>query len=162
MRKPISTSYRRRLGDRLPVTALGGLLLLGSLPLQAGQQAPAATAARVFKVSTAADPGSAFVIGPAENGRCLLLTALHVIRINARNEPLLFQSPSGSRLNLRTTSFTVDEDLDLAFAPLTACKDSLGLPLARPTSIVPSQKVWVFGLTDRHFSVEMAASLQVV
>ena len=101
--------------------------------------------ARVFKVSTAADIGSAFVLGPAENGVCVLLTALHVIRENATNEPLLFQSPFGTRLSLNTNAFLRDVTLDLAFVPLASCKDSLALPLARATSIVVSRKVEVIG-----------------
>lgn len=112
-----------------------------TIPLQAGQK----HAARLFKVSTAADPGTAFVIGPAENGRCVLLTALHVIRANASNEPLLFQAPAGSRLSLKNSAFTRDVDLDLAFVPLASCKDSLALPLARATTIVVSKKVQVMG-----------------
>lgn len=102
-------------------------------------------ASRLFKVSTAADPGTAFVIGPAENGQCLLITALHVIRVNAAKEPLLFQSPSGSRFSLNPGAFTRSSDLDLAFAPVSSCKDSLGLSLARATAIVVSTKVLVLG-----------------
>jgi S1-C subfamily serine protease len=115
--------------------------VLSSIPGQAAQQ----HAAQLFKVITAADSGTAFVIGPAENGRCVLLTAVHVIRVNASNEPLLFQSPVGSRLSLSNRAFTRDEDLDLAFVPLASCKDSLALPLARATSIVVSRKVKVMG-----------------
>jgi hypothetical protein len=111
------------------------------LPMQAGQK----LASRLYKVITAADPGTAFVIGPAENGRCVLLTALHVIRANATTEPLLFQAPVGSRFSLNNGAFTRDVDLDLAFAPLDSCKDSLALPLARATSIVVSKKVRVMG-----------------
>jgi hypothetical protein len=103
------------------------------------------TTGRIFKVSTAADPGTAFVIGPADNGRCVLLTALHVILVNASKEPLVFQSPSGSRLSLTNSAFTRDVELDLAFAPLASCKDSLALPLAKATSIVVSSKVMVMG-----------------
>lgn len=139
---------------RAPLRALALLPLVGALlpatPLQASQM----HAARLFKVITAADPGTAFVIGPAENGRCVLLTAVHVIRVNASNEPLLFQSPSGSRLSLKTSAFMRDAELDLAFAPLASCKDSLALPLARATSIVVSKKVRVMG-----YPVDMEASL---
>lgn len=123
-----------------------GAALWGVLASLVAQAAPQdAIAARVFKVSTAADPGTAFVIGPAENGRCVLLTALHVIRVNASNEPLLFQSPSGSRLSLGPGAFTRSTDLDLAFAPVPSCKDSLALSLARATAIVVSTKVVVLG-----------------
>jgi hypothetical protein len=101
--------------------------------------------AKLFKVNTAADPGTAFVIGPAENGRCVLLTALHVIRVNASDEPLLFQSPSGSLLKLKNTVFTGDPDLDIAFVPVSSCNESIALPLARATSIEVSQKVVVMG-----------------
>jgi S1-C subfamily serine protease len=102
-------------------------------------------AARVFKVSTASGIGSAFVLGPAENGGCILLTALHVIRENATNEPLLFQSPFGTNLSLNTNAFLRDVTLDLAFVPLASCKDSLALPLARASSILVSRKVEVLG-----------------
>jgi hypothetical protein len=115
--------------------------LLPSPPIYAGQN----HATSLFKVITAADPGTAFVIGPAENGRCVLLTALHVIRANASTEPLLFQTPSGARFSLNISAFIRDDDLDLAFAPLASCKDSLALPLARATSIVVSKKVRVMG-----------------
>ena len=126
----------------LPMALLAVLWgLLPSTPIQAGQM----HATRLFKVITAADPGTAFVIGPAENGRCVLLTALHVIRANASTEPLLFQAPIGSRFSLNNSAFTRDVDLDLAFAPLASCKDSLALPLARATSIVVSKKVQVMG-----------------
>ena len=141
--KSVRPGGRFRRGGVLIVSSFGALLGPCNLPLQAVSQVPAA--ARVFKVSTAADPGSAFVVGPTENGRCLLLTALHVIRVNAKNEPLLFQSPLGSSFNLRNTSFTVNEDLDLAFAPMPSCKESIGLPLARASSIVASQKIRVIG-----------------
>jgi hypothetical protein len=102
-------------------------------------------ASRVFRVTTAADNGSAFVLGPAENGTCVLLTALHVIRENAKNEPLLFESPIGRQLSIYSSSFLRDEILDLAFVPLASCKDSLGLPLARATSIVVTRTVEVLG-----------------
>jgi hypothetical protein len=118
-------------------------MVLGAWKVQAAPRE--FIASRLFRVSTAADPGTAFVIGPAENGRCLLMTALHVIRVNAGNEPLLFQSPSGSRLSLSPGAFTRSSDLDLAFAPVPSCKDSLGLSLARATAIVVSMKVMVLG-----------------
>ena len=102
-------------------------------------------AARVFKVTTQAGPASAFVLGPAENGSCVLLTAHHVIRINATNEPIFFQSALGSRFTLSTNAFFSDVSLDLAFVPLRSCKYSLALPLARASSIVPSRKVEVIG-----------------
>ena len=128
-------------------SVLGGGIILATL--LGGREVQAASrefiASRLFKVSTAADPGTAFVIGPAENGRCVLMTALHVIRVNAAKEPLLFQSPSGSRLSLSPGAFTRSSDLDLAFAPVPSCKDSLGLSLARATAIVVSTKVLVLG-----------------
>jgi hypothetical protein len=102
-------------------------------------------AARVFKVNTAGDPGTAFVLGPAANGRCVVLTALHVIRGNTNSEPLLLRSPSGSRLSLRKSAFSSDAELDLAFAPAPSCKESLGLALAKPTAITVSTKVLVVG-----------------
>lgn len=117
--------------------------LCNLLPALAGSINAEST--KLFKVTTAADPGTAFVIGPAENGRCVLLTALHVIRVNANDEPLLFQSPAGSRLRLKNSVFTVDPDLDIAFVPVASCTDSIALPLARATSIEISQKVMVMG-----------------
>jgi S1-C subfamily serine protease len=102
-------------------------------------------AARVFQVRTAGDSGTAFVLGPAANGRCVVLTALHVIRGNTNSEPLLLRSPSGSRLSLRKGAFTTDAELDLAFAPAPSCKESLTLALAKPTAITVSTKVLVVG-----------------
>jgi S1-C subfamily serine protease len=123
------------------LVACSGLIAL--IPVNATPNAY--IAAKVFKVSTAANTGSAFVLGPSENGSCVLLTALHVIRENATHEPLLFESPIGTSLILNNNAFLRDVILDLAFLPLASCKDSLALPLARATSIVVSRKVKVLG-----------------
>ena len=99
----------------------------------------------ILTVITAADPGTAFVAGPAENGRCVLLTAFHVVKENADNEPLLFVSPKGFKFSLSKSAFKYDESLDIAFAPAPTCRNSIMLPFARASAITVSTKVYIKG-----------------
>jgi S1-C subfamily serine protease len=114
--------------------------------------APGNIASKTIKVITADAPGSAFIIGPAANGTCVLVTAHHVIKENAPNEPLVFIIPKDQKtqkpkkFTLLKTSFQVAEDnLDLAFIPTSNCDNSVGLPLAKAGSIVISSKVSILG-----------------
>lgn len=100
---------------------------------------------RIFKVVTVGDPGTAFVLGPSDKGRCILVTAYHVIKGNSSSEPLQILSPKGDKFVLSKAAFKYDEKLDLAFAPAASCKNSLGLPLARATTITVSTKVRIKG-----------------
>jgi S1-C subfamily serine protease len=100
---------------------------------------------RIIKVVTASDPGSAFVIGPSERGRCVLLTAYHVIKDNSPSEPLQFITPKGQRFSASKSAFKFDEALDLAFMPASSCTNSIGLPLARASTITVSTKVHIKG-----------------
>jgi S1-C subfamily serine protease len=99
----------------------------------------------IYKINTAADPGSGFVLGPDSNGRCVLITAFHVIRNNAASEPLQIQTPGGQSFNLSRSAFIVDEQLDLAFTPAGSCANSLSLPLARASAITVSSRVRIKG-----------------
>jgi hypothetical protein len=99
----------------------------------------------ILTVITAADPGTAFVAGPAENGRCVLLTAYHVVKENADNEPLQFISPKGFKFTLSKSAFKFDESLDIAFAPAPTCRNSISLPFARASAITVSTKVYIKG-----------------
>lgn len=99
----------------------------------------------ILTVITAADPGTAFVAGPAENGRCVLLTAYHVVKENADNEPLQFISPKGFKFTLFKSVFKYDESLDIAFAPAPTCRNSVRLPFARASAITVSTKVYIKG-----------------
>jgi len=99
----------------------------------------------ILTVITAADPGTAFVAGPAENGRCVLLTAYHVVKENADNEPLQFISPKGFKFTLFKSAFKYDESLDIAFAPAPTCRNSVRLPFARASAITVSTKVYIKG-----------------
>jgi len=101
---------------------------------------------RIIKVVTQNDPGTAFVIGPAENGRCLLVTAQHVIDENSSSEPLIFLLPTGVKFTLLRQSFkSAMPDLDFAFTPVSSCNNSIGLPFARGSSITVSTKVNIKG-----------------
>lgn len=109
-------------------------------------------ASKIIKVETEGDPGSAFVLGPTSRGSCLLVTAYHVIKNNAPNEPLKFILPN-LKPNSKSISFTLsrsafkraDDNLDLAFTPTASCKYSINIPLARASSIVVSSKVSIMG-----------------
>jgi len=99
----------------------------------------------VFRVLTAGSPGSAFIVGPAENGKCLLLTAYHVIGGNTPTEPVTFISPRRKKFDLYRTNFIYDEALDIAFSPVPNCIDSLGIALAKASAISISTKVLIKG-----------------
>jgi S1-C subfamily serine protease len=100
---------------------------------------------KIFKVVTASSPGTAFVIGPSDRGQCILITAYHVIKDNSDSEPLEIFTPKGQRFIMNKSAFKYDHKLDLAFAAASSCANSLGLPLARATSITVSTKVHVKG-----------------
>jgi len=101
---------------------------------------------RVIKVVTQNDPGTAFVIGPAENGRCLLVTAQHVLDENSASEPLIFLLPTGAKFSLLRGSFkSAMPELDFAFTPVSSCKNSIGIPFARGSAITVSTKVDIKG-----------------
>jgi len=107
---------------------------------------------KIIKVITADAPGTAFILGPASNGSCVLVTAHHVIKENAPNEPLTFIIPRDSRtlkpkkFTLLKTNFQVaEEGLDLAFVPTSSCTNNLQLPLAKASSIAVSTKVSIYG-----------------
>jgi len=95
--------------------------------------------------------GSAFIIGPAKNGRCVLLTAWHVLS-EYKNDPISIYSPNGYKFTVYKPQFTFnnkqafdDPKLDLAFMPAPSCRNSLNLPFAKASSIVVSTKVAVKG-----------------
>ena len=100
---------------------------------------------KIIKVVTASDPGTAFVIGPSERGTCVLLTAYHVIKDNSPSEPLQFITPRGQKFSASKAAFSFDEALDIAFIPASSCADSIGLPLARASTITVSTKVHIKG-----------------
>ena len=100
---------------------------------------------KVFKVVTASSPGTAFVLGPSDRGQCILLTAYHVIKNNSDTEPLEIFTPKGQKFLMNKSSFKYDETIDLAFATASSCSNSLGLPLARATTITVSTKVHIKG-----------------
>ncbi len=115
-------------------------------------QAPDAKAApnqqldqRILKINTAGDHGSGFVVGPDSNGRCVIITAFHVIKANAASEPLFVHTPLGQKFNLSRSAFIVDEALDLAFAPAATCSNSLAIPFARASAITVSTRVQIKG-----------------
>lgn len=121
-------------------------LIAGSLTLLASQPSMASVLdQRIFRVETAGSPGSAFVIGPASNGRCLLITAWHVIKDNAPNEPLIFKAPSGVKFQASRSAFKADPALDLAFMPAANCSNSLKVELRRASAITVSSKVVIKG-----------------
>lgn len=99
----------------------------------------------IFKVLTAGSPGSAFIIGPTENGKCLLLTAFHVISTNTPTEPLTFVSPRGKKFDLYRKNFAYEESLDIAFAQVPSCIDSINIALAKASAISISTKVLIKG-----------------
>lgn len=99
----------------------------------------------IFKVLTAASPGSAFIVGPAENGKCLLLTAYHVISANTPTEPVTFVSPRSKKFDLHRKNFVYEEALDIAFAPVPSCIDSINIALAKASAISISTKVLIKG-----------------
>ncbi|MEB3234112.1 MAG: hypothetical protein VKM98_01680, partial [Cyanobacteriota bacterium] len=100
---------------------------------------------KILRVTTASDPGSAFVLGPADDGRCILMTAYHVIAVNAETEPIIFSSPLGYEFKLSKGQFKFNKELDLAFTPASSCKNSIRLPVARATAITVASKVMVKG-----------------
>lgn len=100
---------------------------------------------KIFKVVSASSSGTAFVIGPSDRGQCILLTSYHVIKDNSESEPLEIFTPKGQRFSMNKNLFKYDEKLDLAFAPASSCSNSLGLPLARATTITVSTKVHIKG-----------------
>lgn len=131
---------RRRLA-----AAICGLSAAGLSLIPFGLAAAPQLDQRIFKVVTAGDPGTAFVLGPASNGRCVLLTAYHVIKENGNSEPLLFLSPQGKKFSVLKGAFKVSESLDLAFLPAATCESSLQLPMARASAITVSTKVHIKG-----------------
>lgn len=100
---------------------------------------------RILKINTAGDHGSGFVIGPDTNGRCVIITAFHVIKVNAAGEPLFVQIPRGKKFSLSRSAFIVDETLDLAFTPAASCSNSLSIPFARASAITVSTRVHIKG-----------------
>ncbi len=100
---------------------------------------------RILKINTAGDHGSGFVIGPDSNGRCVIITAFHVIKVNAGGEPLFVQTPRGQKFSLSRSAFIVDEALDLAFTPAATCSNSLSIPFARASAITVSTRVHIKG-----------------
>jgi S1-C subfamily serine protease len=100
---------------------------------------------KIFKVVTASSPGTAFVIGPSDRGQCILITAYHVIKGNSNSEPLEILTPKGQMFSINKAAFKYNEKLDLAFAAASSCANSLGLPLARATSITVSTRVHIKG-----------------
>lgn len=131
-----------------PVLRLAQAALLTGLALQGGWTPPALASSldqKIFRVETAGSPGSAFVIGPAVNGRCVLITAWHVIRDNAPNEPLTFTAPGGVRFQASRSTFKADPALDLAFMPAANCRHSLRSQLRRASAITVSSKVVIKG-----------------
>lgn len=99
----------------------------------------------IFRVETAGSPGSAFVIGPTTNGRCLLITAWHVIKDNAPNEPLIFKPSNGVKFQVNRSAFKADPSLDLAFMPAANCRNSLKTKLRRASAITVASKVVIKG-----------------
>lgn len=100
---------------------------------------------RILKINTAGDHGSGFVIGPDSNGRCVIVTAFHVIKGNTASEPLFVHTPLGQKFSLSRSAFTVDEALDLAFTPAATCSNSLSIPFARASAITVSTRVHIKG-----------------
>ena len=100
---------------------------------------------RIFLVETAAGSGSAFVIGPATNGRCVLVTSWHVIADNAPQEPLVIRTPGGAQFQVSRSAFKEDQELDLAFMPASDCNNSLKISLLRANSITVSTRVVIKG-----------------
>lgn len=100
---------------------------------------------RILKINTAGDHGSGFVIGPDNNGRCLIITAYHVIKGNTAGEPLFVHTPLGQKFSLSRSAFIVDEALDLAFTPAATCSNSLSIPFARASAITVSTRVQIKG-----------------
>lgn len=104
---------------------------------------------KVLKILTQGSPGSAFILGPDKNSSCVLITAGHVVKINNNQEPLTFVSPKGFKFDMSPGKFIFSNpELDLAIAKAPSCKNSIGLPLARASSIVTSTKVWVKGYPE--------------
>lgn len=99
----------------------------------------------VLKVFTAGSSGSAFVLGPTEEGGCVLLTARHVVDSSTGPEPIEVRSTGGKTLRLVNASFRKSAGLDLAFLPTADCSLSLDLPLARPRGIGVGLKVAILG-----------------
>lgn len=98
----------------------------------------------VFKALSAGSSGSAFIVGPAENGQCILLTAYHVIADNAPTEPITFVSTMKTILLYRK-DFSYEESLDIAIAPAPNCESSLNVTFAKAGTITISSKVLVKG-----------------
>ncbi|MEN9541232.1 MAG: hypothetical protein RLZZ459_1323 [Cyanobacteriota bacterium] len=121
--------------------ALAGLLI-AAYPCQANVDR---LDPRVLRVGTAGSSGTAFILGPDSNGRCILLTAHHVIAVNSSTEPLEITGPGGRVMTLLPGAFRSDPSLDLAFSPVSSCQHSLSLPLARARAITVSTKVMIKG-----------------
>jgi len=100
---------------------------------------------RIFLVETAAGSGSAFVIGPATDGRCVLVTSWHVIEDNAPQEPLVIKKPDGAQFQVSRSAFKADPVLDLAFMPASNCNNSIKLALLRANAITVSTRVFIKG-----------------
>lgn len=124
---------------------LAGLLSSGLATLTPPSAKASSLDRKIFQVETSGSPGSAFVIGPASNGRCLLITAWHVIKDNAPNEPLIFKAPSGVKFQASRSAFKSDPALDLAFMPAANCSNSLKMQLRRASAITVSSKVVIKG-----------------
>lgn len=118
--------------------SLGTLCGFPGKPCGALQAAP-------LKVFTAGSSGTAFVLGPTEEGRCILLTARHVVDNSRGGEPIEITSISGQRIKLLNSSFIKSQDLDLAFLPMPDCSLTISLPLARARGISVGMKVILTG-----------------
>jgi len=119
---------------------------------------------KILKIKTPNEfaPGSGFIIGPDKRGKCILLTARHVI-IDGNGDklsevPIIF--PNGKTRKVPHSSFFYpeDENLDLA-AGLVPCQSSLQLPLAKASAVTISTKVRVVGYpADVHAQANLPPS----
>lgn len=105
---------------------------------------------KIVKIKTPNEfaPGSGFVIGPDKRGKCLLLTARHVIIDESGGKldqvPIVFPNGNVKKVPHSYFFYPKDNNLDLA-AGVVPCDASIQIPLAKSSSITISTKVRIIG-----------------